>query len=609
MAMETPAAAGERGYLPTVTCKSCGAPFTPAVPEQALCDRCQGLAQPEPPRSPLQQTEVAGFKMVHELGAGRFATSWLAEDKQGLAVVLKLLRRYAPDPNAVQRFLAEAQRIAGAPELDHPNVARLATGGVHLVQAFFLVYQSGGELTLADELRSRGRVLASRALELCAQLAEGLNAAHRGGVLHLDLKPANVGLARLADGTEQAVLLDVATSHLLHKAGIPEAGPLPLASAAYTSPEEAAGKPVDARSDLYSLGVLLFQLVSGRLPIMGQSADELLKAHRDHPALKLRDVGRRVHNDFEALLQRVLAKDPAQRPSSGDELAVLFRAVAPVADTAPMEDGDEGAVEDPVPVVALPRPEPEIVAHKVQPVDPALERAMMGEVQHPPAPEAPPGIPKWAPWVAPVWLPRALIASGALVLIVLASLWLSSRRPRRPRAAVAPPPVASVQPEPAAPAPAVAQPSAAPAERAATAPAAEKTSPAETAATAAERTAPAERGAPAASQESRAPAASEKYPEARVAVAKPSPYAKDFDRAQKALWTGQAAAAESILGPIVKNPKLSKKDKARASKLMADAQLKKGNKFGAIDWYKKALKATDDAAEKDKLQKALSAIK
>ena len=90
-------------------------------------------------------------------------------------------------------------------------------------------------------------------------------------MLHLDLKPANVGLTRLADGTEQAVLLDVATWHLLQHAGIAEAGPLPLASAAYTSPEQAAGKPVDARSDLYSLGVLLFQLISGRLPIMADN--------------------------------------------------------------------------------------------------------------------------------------------------------------------------------------------------------------------------------------------------------------------------------------------------------------------------------------------------
>src|SRR5438132_5437347 len=104
----------------------------------------QGLAHPEPPSSPLPQAEVAGFKLVQELGAGRFATSWLAEDPNGTAVVLKLLRRYAPDPNSVQRFLADAQHLAQAPELDHPNIARLSSAGVHLVSALVLVYQSGG---------------------------------------------------------------------------------------------------------------------------------------------------------------------------------------------------------------------------------------------------------------------------------------------------------------------------------------------------------------------------------------------------------------------------------------------------------------------------------
>src|SRR5438132_526336 len=148
----------------TPACAHCGAPFVPTVAGQTLCDRCQGLATPEPAKSQLQQAEVAGHRLIHEIGAGRFSTSWLAEDAEGHPCVLKLLRRYAPDPNTVQRFLSEAQRIAAAPELVHPHIARLLTGGVHLVSAFFLVYDAGGESTLADELRSRGRVLAGRAL-------------------------------------------------------------------------------------------------------------------------------------------------------------------------------------------------------------------------------------------------------------------------------------------------------------------------------------------------------------------------------------------------------------------------------------------------------------
>src|SRR5882724_416929 len=319
------------------SCAHCGAPFNPVVDGQTVCDRCQGLAHPEP-SSPLQQAEVAGFKLLHELGAGRFSHSWLAEDARSHAVVVKLLRRYAPDPETVQRFVAEAERLATTAELDHPHLARPLWAGVHLVQAFFLVYESGGELTLADELRQRGRVRAPRALEVCAQICEGLGATHRAGALHLNLKPANVGLTRLSDGTEHAVLLDAVTSHLLQHVDLRDGHPLPIATAAYTAPEQAAGDGVDERSDLYSVGVLLFQLLSGRLPVSGATPQELLRAHREHATLRLRDIGRRVHPELEETVARLMAKDPAGRPESGDEAAVMLRAMAALAEATPLED-------------------------------------------------------------------------------------------------------------------------------------------------------------------------------------------------------------------------------------------------------------------------------
>src|SRR5690348_5215213 len=106
--------------------------------------------------------------------------------------------------------------------MEHPSVAPLLTGGVQLASALFLVYRSSGETTLADELRSRGRIVASRALELGAQLAEAFGALHSAGVLHLDLKPANVALTRDGHGEEHAVLLDAATAHLLARADVVE---------------------------------------------------------------------------------------------------------------------------------------------------------------------------------------------------------------------------------------------------------------------------------------------------------------------------------------------------------------------------------------------------
>ena len=563
-------------------CAHCGAPFTPLVSGQTVCDKCQGLAHPEP-ASPLQQAEVAGYKLLHELGAGRFAHSWLAEDELGQPVVVKLLRRYADSPEAVKRFLDEAQRLAGAAELDHPHLARPLSAGVHLVQAFFLVYQSGGEQTLADELRQRGRVLPGRALEFCAQLCDALAVAHALGLVHLDLKPANVGITKAADGSEQAVVLDLVTAHLLAKAGLAEPGPLPLSSAAYLSPEQARGLPLDGRSDLYSVGVLLFQLVSGRLPLMGSTADELIKAHCEQPALRLRDVGRRVHDDLEALLARLLAKDPAQRPHSGDEAAVMMRSIIPVADTAPMED-ELAAGEDPVPVVEAPRPDPEIAPappHMLPPaVDPGLERAMMGEVP-PQAPEKAPGIPGWAEFVPPRWWP---LAAGSLAIAVVTSAALVLAR--RPASA---PPAALMPAIASAPAPRLVESSPVPNPTgsqpvvSAAVTEAMKREPVQDPTTLGRRD-PAD------------------APPPRKAV--PSVYSKQFASAQKSLWTAQPAAAGSILHSLLRKS-LSKHDRARASKMMGDVEAKKGNRAAAARWYRKSLKFSDDPDARARIQKLL----
>jgi len=521
---------------------NCGAPFTPVVAGQTRCDRCQGLSQPEP-RSPLQQAEVAGFKFLHELGAGRFSHSWLAEDARSHAVVVKLLRRYATDPNAVQRFLAEAERLAADPGLDHPNLAKPLSAGVHLVQALFLVYEHGGALTLADELRQRGRVPPARALELCAQICEGLAAAHRIGLVHRDLKPANVGLTRLSDGTEQAVVLDVATSHLLSGIGLREGGILPLSSAAYMSPEEAAGQPLDARSDLYGVGVLLFQLLSGRLPLMGASADELLRAHRDQPPLRLRDIGRRLHDDVEMVLAHLLAKDPAKRPATGEEAAVLLRAVAPVAEIADADD-EPAPVDDPLLMGELSEAESEPPQMLPPAVDPGLERAMMGHVG--PLEDEVQG---WTAFVpSSRWRWAALAGAAAAVLV--ATLALRAKAPR-PAPMAVPASARLAGPPPA---------------------------PVQTAALSAPAPVP--------------------EPPAPSAKPSPSPYAKNFERAQKALWTNRPTSAEAILRDVLKKRGLSRHDRAQASKLMGEAEAKRGNRARAGMWWRKSLALYEEPEER-----------
>src|ERR1700690_3654344 len=107
-----------------ISCPNCGAPFTPSLPDQTLCDSCSGLHETSE-SSPLRESVVGGYKLVHKLGAGRFSTSWLGEPEGGGGVVLKLLRAYAPDAETVERFLAEAARLAGPGPHESPVVARV----------------------------------------------------------------------------------------------------------------------------------------------------------------------------------------------------------------------------------------------------------------------------------------------------------------------------------------------------------------------------------------------------------------------------------------------------------------------------------------------------
>jgi hypothetical protein len=484
---------------------------------------------------PLQQAEVAGFRLLHELGAGRYSHSWLGEDARSHAVVVKLLRRYAPDAAGVDRFLEEAQRLMDLPELDHPHVARPLSAGVHLARAFFLVYESGGDLTLADELRQRGRVPPARALELCAQVCEGLAAAHRAGVLHLDLKPANVGLRRLRDGTEQAVLLDAVTTHLLTRAGIHDPSPLPIASAAYAAPEQASGSGSDERSDLYAAGVLLFQLVSGRLPVTGTTAEDLLRAHREHAMLRLRDIGRPVHPELEDLVARMMAADPATRPESGDEAAAMMRELATLADAAPVEDD----VEPEALPLALTSAPPRIPPPAL---NPALERAMLGQVS-----TAPESVPPWAVFVrAQGWWTAA--AAALAIVLVAGALVVARVRSRTPDLA------------------------------------------------------------PWASATTQLASAADLAPPSRpskLAQYAASPFAKNFERAQKALWTNRAAGAQTILRDILGKPALSRRDRARATRMMGEAEAKRGNRPKAVQWWRQAFQLYDDPEERAKVARLI----
>jgi hypothetical protein len=273
----------------------------------------------------------------------------------------------------------------------------------------------------------------------------------------------------------------------------------------------------------------------------------------------------------ETAVARLLSKDPVLRPHSADEVAVLLRALAPVADSVPADEGPE-ASHDPTPVVGLfDEPETTPPPQMLPRPDPGLERAMMGHVEAPPVQEKTPSAPPRAPPAlrALRWL--------AAVAVVLAGAVLALRRtpaPSPPRAeTTAGAPAAAPVPAPAPVAP--------PAPAAAPVPA-----------------------APPATAVAPAPAAPETTA-ATPAPAAPSAYGKIFDRAQKALWTNDASLARDLLTPLLKKRDLSRRDRARTMKMLGDSEAKAGNKSKAARWYRKSLTYWDDPQERAKVERLI----
>jgi hypothetical protein len=258
----------------------------------------------------MPENLIAGrYRLDEILGRGGMSEVWAATDTElGRRVALKLLA-----PNAdTARFEREARAVAS---LGHPNITQLydygeADGRPYMV----LEYLPGG--TLEDRLPA-GRPLPDEdTRRISAELAAGLAHAHARGVVHRDLKPANV----LFDQEGRAKLNDFGIARMAAGDGtLTEAGTV-LGTAAYISPEQAAGAPSSAASDVYSFGVMLYRMLTGRLPFESNDPMELVALHRDAeppPLTQLRD-------DAPALLESAataaLAKDPADRPADGAAL-------------------------------------------------------------------------------------------------------------------------------------------------------------------------------------------------------------------------------------------------------------------------------------------------
>ena len=258
----------------------------------------------------MPDTVIAGrYRLDELLGRGGMSEVWRAEDLElGRNVAIKLL---APDADTA-RFEREARAVAS---LTHPNIMQLYDYGESDDRPYMVLeYVSGG--TLEDRLEHRKPLSDEEAGAIAAGIAAGLAHAHARGVIHRDLKPANV----LFDEEGRPKVADFGIARLAVGEGtLTEAGTV-LGTAAYISPEQAMGEPAGTPSDVYSWGVILYRMLTGRLPFESNDPMELVTMHRDVPPPPIAQF----RDDPPALLESVataaLAKDPMHRPQDGAAL-------------------------------------------------------------------------------------------------------------------------------------------------------------------------------------------------------------------------------------------------------------------------------------------------
>ncbi|CAN5822298.1 hypothetical protein BH24GEM1_BH24GEM1_24990 [soil metagenome] len=273
------------------------------------------------------------YRVGSRLGEGGMSYVYRAEEigTERIVALKILLPRLSRDPASVERLRREATI---AMRLDHPNVCPILRLGETAERLIYLVMPFLEGEPLSEHEARRGPFSAAEGVPLLIQMCHGLQHAHELGIIHRDLKPENIMLVPVG-GEEtgapefRAVVMDFGLAKE-RRAGSElaklTATGIVLGTPEFMSPEQIRGKPLDGRSDVYALGVLAFELFTGRLPFSGKSAQDTMIARLRGQPLRLREIKADFPPKVEAVISRALAMDPVERYGSMTELALAFDA-------------------------------------------------------------------------------------------------------------------------------------------------------------------------------------------------------------------------------------------------------------------------------------------
>ncbi|MEU9774484.1 MULTISPECIES: Stk1 family PASTA domain-containing Ser/Thr kinase [unclassified Streptomyces] len=312
------------------------------------------------------------YELGSVLGRGGMAEVYLAHDTRlGRTVAVKTLRAdLARDPSFQARFRREAQSAAS---LNHPAIVAVYDTGEDYVDGVsipYIVMEYVDGSTLRELLHSGRKLLPERTLEMTIGILQALEYSHRNGIVHRDIKPANVMLTR----TGQVKVMDFGIARAMGDAGMTMTQTAAvIGTAQYLSPEQAKGEQVDARSDLYSTGCLLYELLTVRPPFVGDSPVAVAYQHVREEPQPPSSFDPEITPEMDAIVLKALVKDPDYRYQSADEMRADIEACLdgqPVAATAAMGSGGYGYPPEDQPTTALRQAEPAGQTAMLPPVNP-----------------------------------------------------------------------------------------------------------------------------------------------------------------------------------------------------------------------------------------------
>jgi eukaryotic-like serine/threonine-protein kinase len=310
---------------PARVCPIDGTPL--ADQERLAAMEAAATREPAAPHgAPAPEERLGPYRLLRLLGEGGMARIYLAEHaKLGRICAIKRLHRdHFDDKITVARFLAEARAVS---DISHKNLVAVYDV-VEEADEIYIVMEYLDGVDVAQVLRDETRLSVARAVDVAAQACDGLQAVHERDIIHRDLKPENIFLAREPDGTERVKLLDFGVARLTidRPKELRTRSGLTVGTPTYMSPEQATASEIDARSDLYAIGVLTFEMITGQPPFVGAGYGDVMLMHVNDPPPRLSSRRADVPSWLDAVVMRCLEKDPDARFADAAELAAALRA-------------------------------------------------------------------------------------------------------------------------------------------------------------------------------------------------------------------------------------------------------------------------------------------